>query len=376
MQSLNKKQRSIEKRVWFSVAVLSVPVFFAFFASAADAAEDLQTTRAALKAQLHRAVDAEDWNAVENLKTSLRKLDSAFAKAPLSAPETASSEPAAGEQTFISKVQEAGFHLQLSDTDDNPAVFAFARDVEAGAKTVFTSDFFLSWTASDALAYRWGWRQDAWDMDASVSAQGKLTSTNDTDTDAWRFRATLSGRYAHNALATNPDAIAAFTWRASFKEEASREFDYNRVGGELLIAPTVPAIAMGVYQPGLRPPAPAPSFQFRWRPYLGLDAGTITSDTHNVAKGADDTLWLIAKVGAKLKLNAIARAFNFTEVSLFAEDHYTYLTEAGDSHNYLTAGLNLMMNEYFGFTFSYKVGEDSPKFKKEESYRGAFSVKF
>jgi hypothetical protein len=376
MQSLNIKQRPIGKRLRFAVVLSSVAVFFAFVASAADAAEDLQATRAALKAQLHRAVDAEDWNAVENLNASLRKLDSAFAKGPASAPAAASSERAPEEQTFISKAQEAGFHLQLSDTDDNPAVFAFARDIEAGTKTVFTADFFLSWTTSDALAYRWGWRQDAWDMDASVSAQGKLTSANDTETDAWRFRATLSGRYARNALSTNPNAISAFTWRASFKDEASRDFDYNRVGGELLIAPTVPALAMGVYQPGLKPPAPPPSFQFRWRPYLGLDVGSITSGERNIAKGADDTLWLIAKVGAKLKMNAIARALNFTEVSLFAEDHYTYLAETGDPHNYLTAGLNLMMNEYFGFTFSYKVGEDSPKFKEEESYRGAFSVKF
>jgi hypothetical protein len=376
MQSLNTKHRPIGRRLAFAFVRWSVTVFFASFAAATAAAEDLQATRAALKAQLHRAVDAEDWNAVENLNASLRKLDSAFAKAHARALVAASSEGPAEKQTFISKLQEAGFHLQLSDTDDNPAVFAFARDIEAETKTVFTADFFLSWTMSDALAYRWGWRQDAWDMDASVSAQGKLTSANDTETDAWRFRATLSGRYGHNALSTNPNAIAAFTWRASFKDEASRDFDYNRAGGELLITPTVPALAMGVYQPGLRPPGPPPSFQFRWRPYIGLDAGSITSDQHNVANGADDSLWLIAKVGAQLKMNAIARALNLTEVSLFVDDHYTYLTEAGDPHNYLTAGLNLMMNEYFGFSFSYKVGEDSPEFKEEESYRGAFSVKF
>jgi hypothetical protein len=348
-------------------------VFLVAIARTSLGADGLSATRAELKARLHQAVDAEDWTGVENLKTAIQNLDSAFSKRP----SNVASKPtptSSGRESVIEKLSDAGVHLQLSPSDDSPAQFAFARDIESGTKTVFTANFFLSWSTTDAIADRFGWRHDSWDMDASLSTQGKLSSANDTDTDAWRYRATLSGRYTANATSTNVDSIVGLTWDASFEDEASRDFDYNRLSGELNVTATIPLLAMGYYKPDPSD-KPAP-FRFRWRPYFGLNAGSVTSDRGNAAEGADDTLWLVGKLVAKLQLDFIARALNFNEVSLFAEDHITHLSESDSSHNYFTGGLNLMMSDNFGFSLSYMVGEDSPKFIKEEVFKGAFGVKF
>jgi hypothetical protein len=352
---------------------LLVSVFLVPIARTSSSADDLKATRAELKARLHQAVDAEDWPAVDNLKTAIQNLDSAFSKRPSNVVNKRT--PSSSDRESVAKkLSDAGIHLQLSPSDDGPAQFAFSRDIEAGTRTVFTANFFLFWSTTDAIADRFGWRHDSWDMDASLSTQGKLSSANDTNTDAWRYRATLNGRYTANATSTNPDSIVGLTWDASFEDEASRDFDYNRISGEVNLTPTIPLLAMGVYKPD---PSDKPSpFRFRWRPYFGLNAGSVTSDRRNAAEGADDTLWLVGKLVAKLQLDFIARALNFSEVSLFAEDHITDLSESDTWHNYFIGGLNLMMSDNFGFSLSYTIGEDSPKFMKEEVFKGAFGVKF
>jgi hypothetical protein len=141
-----------------------------------------------------------------------------------------------------------------------------------------------------------------------------------------------------------------------------------------------PAIAMGTDKPAKTTDAAGkvvvPAVQFRWQPFIGLDAGTITSTTPAFPRGAEDTLWLTARCTAKLRLNAIAQALNFDEVSLFADDKLIYLSETRTAHNYLKAGLNLMITTNVGFSLDYTVGESSPKFVREEIFAGAITVKF
>jgi hypothetical protein len=342
-------------------------------------AEQGSKTRAALKAKIHEAVEAEDWIAVKNLEAALAKLDTTLGKLPAPQTETESISPAK-KPDFFAQMVKAGFSLQLAPDDDNPAKFAFSRDIQAGTKTVYTADFFLAWRLPTNAAAEMGLRQRAWDLYPSASVQGKLTTADDSSTDAWRFRATLKGRYTWNALAVNPDRIVGILWDASLKDEASRGFDYNRVSGEFNLTPSAPGLAMGTFKPATETDENGqevlPAFQFRWRPFIGLDAGTTTSDAGIFANGAQDTLWLTARCTAKLKLNAIARALNFDEVSLFADDKLIYLSEARASHNYLKAGLNLMITANVGFSLDYTVGEASPKFNREEVFAGAFTIRF
>jgi hypothetical protein len=346
-----------------------------FCASRILMAEPASATRAALKAQMHKAIDAEDWEAVDNLRAALVKLDASLREPQALKPgdEATSSEPA--KEDLFKQLARNGFRLKLAPDDDNPAKFAFSRDIHTGAKTVFAADFFLSWTMPDRIASDMGWRKKTWDLNAETSVQGKLTSDNDTDTDAWRYRVTLKGRNTWNSNAIDPDETAGILWNISAKDEASREFDYNRIGGEFNLTPTIPLLAMGMTKP-LGGTEQKPPLQFRWRPFVGIDAGTVTSGRGNAANGADDVFWLTGRAVAKLKLNFIAQWFKLNEVSLFVDEKVTYLSEVGTWHSYVKAGANFMFNDHVGFSLDYGAGEDTPKFETEEILSGAFTVKF
>src|SRR5437763_1568019 len=192
--------------------------------------------RDALKAKIHQAVEAEDWLAVKNLQAALAKLDSAFDETATPKTETDAVSDTK-EKDFFSRMTKAGFILQLAPDDDNPAKFAFSRDIHAGTDNVYTADFFLAWKLPTSAAADLGLRQRSWDVTPSLSIQGKLTTADDSSTDAWRLRATLKGRYTYNPLSQNPDEIVGVLWNASFKDEASRGFDYNRIGGEFNFTP-------------------------------------------------------------------------------------------------------------------------------------------
>jgi hypothetical protein len=320
-----------------------------------------------LLAKIQKAAAAGNSNEVINLTASLKTLKVAMENGNEAAEtETASTE----REDFLKRMKKAGFSLQLAPGDDNPAKFAFTRDIQAGTPTAFTADFFLSWKTSNAVADTLGWRHKTWDMNAAASVQGKLTSASDMEHDAWRFRGTLNGRYTFNPTATDLDDINGFLWSLSVKDEASRDFDFNRVGAEGTLTPTIPALAMGVFK------GDKEGVQFRWRPFVGFDAGTTTSDITVPVAGPDDTLWLSARVTAKLRLNFVANAMKMNEVSLYADDKLIYLGETGTSHNYLKTGVNFMFNDHVGFSLDYSVGQDSPKFTREESVTGAFTIGF
>ncbi|MEY2479226.1 MAG: hypothetical protein QOI04_153 [Verrucomicrobiota bacterium] len=338
-------------------------------------AEPATATRAALKAQIHKAVDAEDWEAVKNLQAALAKLDASLGKPQSSPPAAEIKSATPARETVFDRLVVNGFRLQLAPNDDNPAQFAFSRDIHADAETVYTANFFLSWITPDSIADKIGWRQDAWDLNAEASVQAKLTSANNLDTDAWRYRGTLKGRYTWNPTAIDLDKVVSVLWNMSIKDEGSREFDYNRVSGEFNLTPTVPALAIGMFKPGKAGKDLSP-VQFRWRPFFGIDAGTVTSARMGAADGADDVLWFTGRATAKLKLNFLAQWLKCNEVSLFADENLIFLSEVATWHSYLKAGANFMFNEHVGFSLNYSTGEDTPKFADEEIFSGAFTVKF
>lgn len=319
-----------------------------------------------LLAKIQKAAAAGNSNEVINLTASLKALRTTLEGE--SDTDASESAPPAKED-FLKRMKKAGWSLQLAPGDDNPAKFAFTRDIEAGTSTAFTADFFLSWKTPNSFADSLGWRHKTWDMNAAASVQGKLTSASDMEHDAWRFRGSLNGRYTFNPTATDLNDINGFLWSLSVKDEASRDFDFNRVGAEGTLTPTIPAIAMGVFK------GDKEGVQFRWRPFVGFDAGTTTSDTMMPAN-PDDTLWLSARVTAKVKLNFLAKAMKMNEVSLYADDKLIYLSEAAIARNYLKTGVNFMFNDYVGFSLDYSVGRDSPKFTREESFTGAFTIGF
>jgi hypothetical protein len=358
----------ISSRTWGRLPYVASILLVLFILNLQEAVQAGQ--EADLLAKIQKAAAAGDSNEVINLTASLKNLqDVSESSTGSNETEVAQTAPSKGED-FLQKMKKAGFTLALAPGDDNPAKFAFAKDIQAGTATVYTADFFLSWKTPNSFADNLGWRHKSWDMNAAASVQGKLTSASDTEHDAWRFRGTLNGRYTFNPTATNIDNIVGVRWSLSAKDEASRDFDFNRVGAEGSLTPTIPALAMGVFKGG------KDTVEFRWRPFFGFDAGATTVNREMPITGSDDSLWLTARATAKLKLNFIARAMNMNEVSLYADDKLVYLGEARASHNYLKTGVNFMFNDSVGFSLDYSVGQDSPKFTNEKSFAGAFTIGF
>src|SRR5204863_3931065 len=87
-------------------------------------------------------------------------------------------------------LSDAGFSLSKgpdNGDDKKGATFAFSQDREANAAPVFNANFYLKWQKH--LPYEIFDSKTFSLSDApAVSVQGKITSADNTATDAWRFR--------------------------------------------------------------------------------------------------------------------------------------------------------------------------------------------
>ena len=115
--------------------------------------------------------------------------------------------------------------------------------------------------------------------------------------------------------------------------------------------------------------------QVRWRPYAGLDAGGTATDA-TVAGEQDSAVWLMTKGKFEVRLNFMKKILGWKEFVLSAEDRLVYLTRQDTTHNYLKADLSILLSDSLGFAFEYSVGEDSPKFQREDLVTGSLTVKF
>ncbi len=336
--------------------------------------------KAELKAKIEVATASEDWKQVERLSKALQNLEATLGKKP-SPSEPKEKKPAKPGEDAIKNLVKSGFHLSLAPQDDNPAKFSFSRNIQTGEGAKFGADFFLEWNLPNSLAEDWGLHGDnyAWKFGASV--EGKLKSTDNMELDAWRFRVTANRWDFFNRDDSTKKNDWGLSWTLSLKEEANRDFDFSRLSGELTVTPTWAAAAIGVFQPGPVSGSGAdldlPPVQFRWRPFIGIDAGGIV-DGVQLAKGEEfrDPLWLVGRVTAKVRLNSLAKALNFNEISIFGDGKIVYLNESEKWRTYLKTGINFMLNDYAGFSIDYSVGKDSPKFQQEKLLEGAFTLKF
>lgn len=273
-----------------------------------------------------------------------------------------------GPPSAFASLSKHGFRLQREpgpSSDAKPAEFSFTRTYGDGGGTAYGADFFLGWNPA-ALSPG---------MSLELSAQGKL-HTGDEAKDAWIFR--ISGENI-----SQPLGLDGLHTTFSLKEESDRNFDYNRVAGEISLTPTLKRAAIGQYRPiADRDPktgmvsedlSQRPAFQFRWRPYVGGDFGTwlggVPTEENETSARA------FARVTADIRLNWLAAVCNLEDAALFVDETACF-TDGVGNHSYLKTGLNLMFSENVGFGLTFKVGEDAPVFAKERLLTGALTVKF
>jgi hypothetical protein len=110
----------------------------------------------------------------------------------------------------------------------NPARFSYSQDLRKGTTGAqFDTDFYLNWDLDPrGIPTEFFLSNQSLITNAlSLSAQGKLSSTDTQSTDAWRFR------FEDQLVDIFPKG--SFVLNASVKEESDRDFHLERVGTEI-----------------------------------------------------------------------------------------------------------------------------------------------
>lgn len=338
--------------------------------------EERQQAIAANKAVLNQAVETENWPDAEDALTALQNLKKAATRAHSKRESTDHRDLFAPATALFKRLQDEGFSLSLSPDADGPtkgAQFGFTNDRHAGTPTSYNAQFYLKWDMTKILFK--GLANNApregggfWLNSLATSVQGKIDSTDDATSDAWRSRLEAD---VYDEFNPNDDALVnGIQSTFSAKDESDRNFRSNRVGVEWWLTPMAQRLCIGRYSGDKNS-----WVRVRWRPYIGLDAGGTTSDAAQ-ADTPDSSLWLMAKGKFEVSFNGIQNVLKLKGVILSAEDRLVYLTEQSTTHDYLKAELNLQFTDNIGFALDYTVGEDSPKFQREDVLTGAITVKF
>jgi hypothetical protein len=307
-------------------------------------------------------------------------------------------------QPMFQRFKDSGFSLSKASSHGEeglPAEFGFEKDI--GQDTQYHADFFLRWAPTTSVF------GDVL-LTPTVSAEGHITSIDNTANDAWRFRAglqydmPLGGTLEQkNPVTGHVIRAASSNWihlAANFKYEANRDFNVKKTMAELEITPDVPSLFIGqtayhyyIDQRGARTgqeltpeqvQAGEPSVDFRWRPFLDVDLGATQDDGTTSASMAppvekEETVFRIRpRLHADLWLNFVTRALRLHSTLASVDYEYAFLPleDADQSHQYLNASLVLGLTKSVGFSLTYSVGEQSPEFKHERKLVGALSVGF
>ena len=226
-------------------------------------------------------------------------------------------------QTF----QDLGFSLTRSpdaDGEGKGAYFGFTKDHHSGTDTVWDAEFYLQWNMLPLFLGKTN-TEPVLDMGVlrldrfGTSVQGKITSTDNTTTDAWRFRLESEGYLRLKQSDNTSLPIADIS--ISLKDESDRDFHVNRLGAEAWATPLIESIYIGSYSGTTKD-----WVNFRWRPYVGFDAGETTTDSAQASQ-RDANLWLMAKGKVELSFGLLSDHLGFKNIIISAEDRIVYLTE-------------------------------------------------
>jgi hypothetical protein len=348
------------------------------FGSNAHALTDAERQRATdlNKADLNAAVAAGNLDAASEALEALKKLKKGAQQAADTRKARNHNDETAPVERLFKTWEDYGFSLSQAPDADGPskgAQFGFTKDRHAGTPTSYNAQFYLKWDMTKVFFKGLANNNPReggglWLNSLATSVQGKIDSNDNTTSDAWRFRLEAD---VYDEFNPNDDALVnGIQSTFSAKDESDRDLHINRVGVEWWLTPMAQRIYVGRYSGDKNS-----WVRVRWRPYVGLDAGGTTTDAAHADK-RDSNLWMMAKGKIELSFNKLQNALKLKGIILSTEDRLVYLTEQGITHNYLKTDLNVDFTDSIGFVLDYTVGEDSPKFQREDILTGALTVKF
>jgi len=268
------------------------------------------------------------------------------------------SESASG--TIFSRLEEMRISLHRSyqgPDRDEPAQFGYvkARDDKAEFFTNFCLDYQV---LRDPYPIYGGFAS------FDLSAEGHVSSTNETIGDSWVFRAGCESDWW-----TRSAACLYVCLNAAF--EADREFKTQYAYGELVLTPTFRTLAIGKALPvaTLEPDGIAkemPPVQFIWRPFLSLAVGRRIRG-HPPGRDEDTLLRIRPRATAKLLLNYISRPLGFNEIYFYGDAICDYLPDEYETgHWHYETGMVFGFNQKVSLVCNYSRGKRAPNYLEED----------
>ncbi|MCX6563431.1 MAG: hypothetical protein NTU60_07480 [Candidatus Aminicenantes bacterium] len=283
-------------------------------------------------------------------------------------------------KNIFDKFSGAGFKLTRASSGSDkgePADFGFLTDI--GKQTEFHANFFISYRPSSTS---WGTTE----VTPSASIEGKLSSSDSSAKDAWRFRlgsqfdVPIGGGIQVQDPTGLPISVTVnknHLWLSlDAKYESDRDFRTKKASAEFRISPTLPYLFIGD-QPPHDSKGPEQPIRFQWRPIFETDFGH-TFDPGDSTEVNNTILRLITRIQANLFLNFLKKPLGMQDVSIYADNVFFYLPIENQktTHNYLVTGINFMISKNVGLNFEYKNGEDSPNFVRTHTVGGSLSITF
>lgn len=264
-------------------------------------------------------------------------------------------------RSLFQRFSDKGFRLQRAVEGPDAgkgAEFSVLRTL--GKDSVYTADFALIYnhrpspTSRTSVAFQ-------------TSVEGKLTSDESEQEDAWRLRA---GAVFDRWL--QPDTLSLMHLSLGGKFESDQDFDVKKLSFETLFTPAFPDLFIGVITP-LHTASP---LQFMWRPFLSVDAGG-TIKRGSSGESENTIFRLMPRVTARLKLNFLNKILKLHQVYLWMDNTFYYFPlESETERNFFTCGLEFEVTEHIGLGITYKNGESAPRFNRIHTLGGTISISF
>jgi hypothetical protein len=260
----------------------------------------------------------------------------------------------------FSRVTQLGLRLQRALTgpdEGEAATFGFLSPIEK--RTIFMADFALIWQGKKLMEIGRAV------LAPQLSLDGSIATDRSEAEDAVRFGSAFILDIPIGPTTLRPVGIYA---SLGFKYETDRDLDTQKGLFSSVVTPTV----FGVIGTPLGTPG---SVQFRWRPFLGIDVGH-TFKNGDSEEESGTVLRLMPRVRAEVFLDFVAYALNLPQVTLYTDNTFFYLPLQDKTHNFLVAGLEFDVTENLSVVFTYKKGENSPKFEHTHTIGGSIGIKF
>lgn len=317
------------------------------------------------------AASALSFGASHPASAQMRWSDASGGSAAVESPNTAGvalvqlpADTTPDDSTVFQRLAARGWTLQRAVAGKGStegASFGFVS--KAHEATVFSADFALIYEPERPCSARTC-------VATQISMEGHVASDEAAAQNAWRLR----GRWRIDRGSTT--GFRGTTTYVGAKFEASQDFTTQKVMGEAVLTYTDSRYGIGFLIPP-RTATSRPALRFRWRPFLGVDAGgTLRSGEGNEDKST--VLRIVPRARVELFFDALSSALGVQHIDLNVDDtaYFLPLEDSRRGRNLLVGGLEIQFNEHVGVQFEYTNGEAAPEFERVNTLTGGLSVRF